>query len=203
MTTNEMPAGRLKWLSSNLTLGLLVVIMTIFTAVSNYATYVVGGQASDLQTQGDRLLAESNAESIRASQLIVVDFTTYNNYYVQKGVDDFAAEYYQSLFSPSLTDSVKRAVNNAYPFDDQYYSEMYGTATQEFSDAFDILGQADAVGQRQSGFQLAMLVTAMGLAFAAYASLLNETNRLRQTFSLMSSILMIFSVMLFIMTVTK
>ena len=199
MTTNEIPAGKTQWLASNLTLGLLVVIMTIFTAVTNYATYFVGGQASDLQTEGDRLLADSNTEYISASQFIIVDYTMYDNYYVNLDVDDFAAEYYQEQFSPSLQDSVDRDA----PFDDQYYEEMYATADEKFNDAFDKLDQANATGNRESGFQLAMLVTAVGLAFAAYASLLDETNRLRQTFALMSLILMVLSIVLFVMALVK
>lgn len=198
MTTNEMPTSRFQWLASDLTLGFLVVIMTIFTAVANYATYVAGGKASGLQIEGDRLLAESNTEYISASQFIIVDYTMYDNYYINLDVDDFAAEYYQSLFSESLQGSVDRRE----PFDDQYYDEMYATADEQFASAFEKLDAANAEGEREAGFQLVMLLTAVGLGFAAYASLLSETNRLRYLFSSISLLTMILGVIQFTIIAT-
>jgi len=43
-------------------------------------------------------------------------------------------------------------------------------------------------------FLLAMLIAAVGLAFAVYASLLNETNQLRALFALMSLVMLVLSI---------
>jgi hypothetical protein len=184
----------MKWLGANLMLGLLVTVLSVFTAAAHYATYVVGGKASDYQTEGDRLLADSNTDYINASQFIIVDYTMYDNYYVNRDVDDFHAKYYQSQFSTQLQASVDRDD----PFDDQYYDEMYVTADKKFNEAFTKFDLANAEGEREAGYQLAMLVAAVGLAFAAYASLLEEANRLRRIFALMSLIMLILSLGQFI-----
>ncbi len=48
--------------------------------------------------------------------------------------------------------------------------------------------------QREAVFQLAMLLAAVGLAFAAYASLLDDENKMRPLFALMSFVMLMFSV---------
>jgi len=190
MTVDSAKPDRMKWVGSNLVLGLLVTVLSVFTAVTNYSTYVVGGNASGHETEGDRLLADSNTEYISASQFIIVDYSMYDSYYVNLDVDDFAAEYYQSQFSDTLQASADR--DN--PFDDQYYDEMYADANAKFDEAFVKLDLANAESEREAGYQLAMLIAAVGLAFAAYASLLDEANRLRRIFALMSLMMLIFSI---------
>ena len=190
MTADSAKPDRLKWIGSNLVLGLLVTVLSVFTAVTNYSTYVVGGNASGHETEGDRLLADSNTEYISASQFIIVDYSMYDSYYVNLDVDDFAAEYYQSQFSDTLQASADR--DN--PFDDQYYDEMYADANAKFDEAFVKLDLANTESEREAGYQLAMLIAAVGLAFAAYASLLDEANRLRRIFALMSFMMLIFSI---------
>jgi hypothetical protein len=195
MTTDSPKPERMKWLGSNLTLGFLVTVMSILTAVANYSTYVVGGTAADYEKQGDRLLADANTSYVSASQFIIVDYTMYDNYRVNEGVDDFAAEYYQSQFSDSLQASVDRGD----PFDDQYYTEMDANADSLLEEAFAMLDQASSAAEREAGYQLAMLFAALGLAFAAYASLLEEANRLRKVFALMSLSMMVLSIAQFVL----
>ncbi|HXD12263.1 MAG TPA: hypothetical protein VN653_19490 [Anaerolineales bacterium] len=190
MTADSARPDRTKWLGSNLMLGFLVTALSIFTAVTNYATYRVGNTASDYQTQGDRLLASSNTGYIQATQYIIVDYTMYDGYYINNDKDPNASDYYQSNFSDELKASVAR--ND--PFDKAYYDAMYEDSNQQFVDAFAKYDQSDAESSREAGYQLTMLSAAVGLAFAAYASLLDETNRLRRIFALMSLILLILSV---------
>jgi len=177
-------------LGSNLFLGILVTALSVFAAATNFATYQISGMASDHETEGSRLLANSNTEYVRATQFIIQDYTMYDGFYIQHGVDDFAAEYYQANFSPELQASYDR--NDV--FDDQYYDEMYAYSDDLFTQAFDEFDQANAASEREAGFQLAMLVAAVGLAFAAYASLLGEQNKMRALFSLMAFLLLIYSV---------
>jgi len=189
MTMDSAKPQRLKWLGSNLVLGLLVTVLSVFTAVANYATYVVGGNASSLETEGDRLLADANTSYISASQFVIVDYTMYDSYYTNFDTNADAADYYRSLFSDSLQSSVDRDA----PFDQQYYDAMYADSDAKFDEAFAKFDLANAEGERESGYQLAMLVAAVGLAFAAYASLLDEANRLRQVFALLSLIMLMLS----------
>jgi hypothetical protein len=178
-------------LGSNFFLGFLVTALSVFTAATNYATYQISGTASGYETEGDRLLANSNTEYVRATQFILQDYTMYDGFYVQTDVDDFAAEYYQSNFSPELQASYER--DDA--FDDQYYDEMYAYSDDLFDQAFENFDAANAASEREAVFQLAMLLAAVGLAFAAYASLLDDENKMRPLFALMSFVMLVFSVM--------
>lgn len=169
---------------------MLVTVLSVFTAATNYATYQTSGTVADYDTKGTRLLADSNTEYIRATQFIIQDYTMYDGYYVQQDVDDFTAEYYQSNFSPELQASFDRDD----VFDDQYYDEMYAYSDELFNQAFEEFDKATAASEREAAYQLAMLIAAVGLAFAAYASLLDEKNRLRPLFALMSVFMLVMSV---------
>jgi hypothetical protein len=177
-------------LGSNLFLGFLVTALSVFTAATNYATYQINGTASGYETEGNRLLANSNTEYVRATQFIILDYDMYDGYYIQQDVDNFAAEYYQSNFSSELQASYDRDA----VFDDQYYDEMYAYSDDLFDQAFEQFDLANAASEREAGFQLAMLVAAVGLAFAAYASLLDELNKMRPLFALMALLLLVFSI---------
>lgn len=190
----ETENAKTNWLGSNLALGLLVTLLSIFTAMANYSTYKAGNEASDLKVEASKHLANSNTEYINASQFIIVDYTMYDNYYVNLDVDDFAAEYYQSQFSDQLQTSVDRDS----PFDDQYYDEMYADADELFDESFNTYDKANVFEEQEAGYQFAMLISAVGLSFAAYASLLEETNRLRKMFSLLSIISLVLSITQFV-----
>lgn len=177
-------------LGSNLFLGFLVTALSVFTATTNYVAYNISNMAADHEKEGSRLLANSNTEYVRATQFILQDYTMYDGFYVQTDVDDFAAEYYQSNFSPELQASYERED----AFDDQYYDEMYAYSDEMFDQAWDEFDAAQAASEREAGFQLAMLVAAVGLAFSAYASLLDELNKMRPMFALMALLLLAFSV---------
>jgi len=194
-TTSQEPKPKsrnlFQKLGSNLFLGFLVTALSVFTAATNYATYQISGTASGYEAEGTKLLANSNTEYILATQYIIQDYTMYDGFYIQQDLDDFAAEYYQSNFSAELQASYDRDA----VFDDQYYDEMYAYSDDLFDQAFDEFDKANAASAREAGFQLSMLVAAVGLAFAAYASLLDEENRMRPMFALMSFGLLAVSVL--------
>ncbi|MBV6451132.1 MAG: hypothetical protein MHPDNHAH_01861 [Anaerolineales bacterium] len=178
----------------NLTLGFLVSALSVLTAASNYMAFQADNKSSNLESEGDRLLADSNAGYIQANQSIILDYTMFDGEYLQRGVDDFAADYYKGNFSASLQASVDRGS----AFDDQYYTEMYSTADQSFSDAFAKLDEANAETERESGFQLAMLIASVGLAFAAYASLLSNARIMRALFTMLAFLMLGVSALQFI-----
>lgn len=180
---------------SNLILGFLVSALSVLTATANYMAYQASGVAADYQAEGDRLLALSNTEYIRATQFIVVDYTMYDGYHINLDVDEFAADYYAAKFSNELQASIDRDS----PFDDQYTDDMYKDSNETFDEAFDNFDKANAEGEREAGFQLSMLIAAVGLAFSAYASLLNQDNRLRFVFALLAFLLLAFSAWQFIL----
>ena len=181
-------------LGSELFLGLLVTVMSVLTAYVNYATYQVSGVASDYQTQGERMLADSNTEYVVSSQYVIQDYTMYDGFYINGGEDDFAAEYYADNFSKELQASIDRGT----PFDDLYYDEMYATADDQFDKAFEMFDMAKTESEKETAYQLAMLSAAIGLAFAAYASLLSQESQLRGWFALISSLMLVISLIQFV-----
>ena len=170
----------------NFTLGFLVSALSVLTAASNYMAYQSQKTSADLQSEGDRLLAISNTDYIRANQFVILDYTMYDGEYIQRGVDDFIADYYKNNFSSELQASVDRGS----AFDDQYYKDMYAESDKSFAEAFDNFDASNAEKDREAGYQLAMLIASVGLAFAAYASLLNNTNFLRGLFALFAFIML-------------
>ena len=181
-------------LGSELFLGLLVTVMSVLTAYINYSTYQVGGVSSDYQTQGDRKLADSNTEYVVSSQYVIQDYTMYDGYYINKDVDDFAAEYYEGNFS----DELKASIDRGTAFDDQYYEDMYAPASDLFNEAFDLFDKANAESEKETAYQLAMLSAAVGLAFAAYASLLAQESQLRGWFAVLSVAMLVISLAQFL-----
>jgi hypothetical protein len=189
------PTSRLlTGVGSNLILGFLVSALSVLTASANYMAYQAGNTAGDYEAEGDRLLALSNTYYLEANQNIIVDYTMYDGFYINGGVDDFAAQYYQDQFSASLLDSIDRDSL----WDEQYYNDMYSLSEETVADAQASFDLANAEDEREAGFQLSMLIAAVGLAFAAYASLLNEENRLRLVFALISFLLLAFSSLTFL-----
>lgn len=192
--SSKSTLDRFQALGSNLILGLLVTVLSVFTAYTNYSTYKTNGEVAELEKEGSRLLAESNTEFLSSTQFIIQDYTLYDGYFIQAGLDDFASEYYLQNFSPELQASIERGD----PFDDQYYQDMYTYSTELFDNAFAKFDLAGILGERESTFQLAMLIAAIGLAFAAYASLLDEKNHLRTLFAALSVIMLGLSILQFI-----
>ena len=183
-------------LGSTLILGLLVSVLSVLTAGANYMAYQEGNSSLDNNLDGDRALAESNTLYLEATQYIIVDYNMYDGYQIQSGLDDVAAEYYHSQFSAPLLSSVERDGI----WDDQYYDEMYTDALAKRDEAFAFFDEAKRQSERESGYQLSMLIAAVGLAFAAYASLMDETKRLRSVFALISILLFAFSAFQFAAT---
>lgn len=191
--SNTASGKRTTLLGSTLMLGLLVSVLSVLTAAANYMAYREGNASLDNNLAGDRALAESNTLYLEATQYIIVDFNMYDGYQIQSGVDDFAAEYYFNQFSLPLFDSIQRDDI----WGDQYYDEMYADALAKSEEAFAFFEEANRQSEREGGFQLSMLMAAVGLAFAAYASLLDEANRLRSVFALISILMLVFSVQQF------
>ncbi len=178
----------------NLILGFLISALSVLTAAANYMAFHSEKTSADLEAEGDRSLAISNTDYIQANQYIILDYTLFDGERINRDVDDFAADYYLANFSDSLQASIDRGS----AFDDQYYTEMYADSDQSFTEAFDSFDRANAEKDREAGYQLAMLIASVGLAFSAYASLLNNSNFLRGLFTVLALILLGFGALQFL-----
>lgn len=189
MTESDLAVKRrgiLVLLGSDLVLGFLVAFLSILTALAAYQGSIADSQESDLNVEGQKLLTEANSFYLEANQFVLYDYTMYDGWYVAD--DPEIADYFFGNFSVELSDSMDRAGG---PFDDQYYDDMYAEADSLYEEAIDYFDQAQAAGERAIQMQLIVLVFAVGLALAAYASLIQNEKRIRSVFAVASILALI------------
>ena len=186
MSTGSSPSffDRLGWLGSEILLGTLIALLSVFTGVASYQGSMSDSDQNKYQNEGMQTLTDANAEYLTANQFIVYDYQMYDGWYLDETGDK--AEYFQSSFSEQLQASM--AANEEEPFSDMYYTSMYQTAEEMFTEADGKFELAEKFNERGDKLQLVMLITAIGLAFAAWASLLDEKSRMRLLFAVLALI---------------
>jgi len=93
------------------------------------------------------------------------------------------AEYYQFNFSEELTTAVARS-GEGNPPDDEFYNAMYAVPSQLFDESDANFGLGSQWDERGDQLQPVMRIRALGLAFAAWASLLGAESNMRLMFAL-------------------
>lgn len=177
----------LRVLGKELVLGTLIAILSVFTALASYQGGVAGGEQNKFEILGMKALTDGNASYLEANQFIVYDFNMYDGWYTTD--DEEKAAYYEENYSEQLIADLQ--ANPDDPFSEAYYDAMYAEAYEYWdeSDAqFETAGQWD---ERGGKLQLVMLLMAIGLTFAAWASLLKEESNLRPLFALASIIVFV------------
>jgi hypothetical protein len=171
-----------RFLASDLILGSLVAFASIMVAFAAYQSNLASSQQADAYVEGQMVLSLSNTEFLRANQDIMQDYTLFDGSVVHAD-DPELADYYEFNFSDELLASLDRPDG---PFDDGYYNGMYAEADATFEEAMDLFEIGHTANQRSDQFQLAGLIFAVGLALAAWASILPAESNLRPAFVVMS-----------------
>ncbi|HWQ45838.1 MAG TPA: hypothetical protein VN376_03165 [Longilinea sp.] len=182
-----------EFLASDVFLGTLVAVLSVFTAFAAFQGSMADSKESDKNVEAQQVLSLSNTEFLRANQDIIQDYTMYDGWWINDGVNAENAEYYMANFSEYLTASMDR---EGGPFDDQYYDEMYTDADSSFDEAMGLYDEAQAAGDKADRYQLILMIFAVGLSMGAWASLLDGENRIRKFFSLFSVVLFIFGLVM-------
>ena len=188
----------ISFLSNELLLGLLITVLSIFTAISSYQGALADGNQNDAEIKSMQELNDGNAVYLTENQNISQDYNYYDNWYINQDTNPEAAEYYEFNFSQQLQDAIARDPNVVW--DDQYYEEMAVTSTEFFtsSEATSIL--ASNWNQRGDWLQIVLTIMAIGLAFAGWASINKEESNLRAFFSLLSIIMLVIGLAYFLTT---
>ncbi len=184
----------LRIFGNEILLGTLIALLSVFTAVASYQGSMADSKQNEFEIAGMKSLTDGNAEYLTANQYIVYDYTLYDSWYTNDNEEK--AAYFQDNYSEALTNAI--AANPDDPFNDAYYEAMYADANAMFEQAdtnFETAGQWD---NRGDGLQLVLLYAALGLAFAAWASLLKEESNLRPLFGLASVVMLVMSVISFL-----
>ena len=169
----------LRVLGNDIVLGTLIAILSVFTAVASYQGSIADSKQNENEIKGMQNLNDGNAEYLSANQFIVYDYSMYDGWYTADTADK--EEYYQASYSEELQAAIAADPEN--PFSEDYYNAMYTSANEYWADSdagFEAAGQWD---NRGDGLQLVMLIMALGLAFAAWASLLQHESNMRVLFA--------------------
>ncbi len=196
MTENIAQPKRniLKILGSEYVLGSLVAILSVLTAVAGYQGSMADSDQTKYNVQGQQMLTDANAEYLSSNQMIVYDYTMYDGWYTAE--TDEKAEYYQESFSEELQNSILE--NEEDPFSEAYYEAMYVGPNDMFDESDRLFDLAEEYNERGDGLQLVMLISALGLAFAAWASLLREESKVRLVFAAFSIAMLLYAVIVYL-----
>lgn len=178
-----------KFFANEIFLGTMIAILSVFTAYASYQGGMADSEQNKYEILGMQQLNDGNAEYLRANQDITQDYNYFDNWYLNVDERPEIAEYYQFNFSEALTAAFESAPDVVWT--DEYYDSMYADATSlwDESDAnFDLASQYDERGDQ---LQLVMLIMALGLAFAAWSSLLGAESNMRFLFSVLGLIALI------------
>ena len=188
-----------KIFSSELFLGTMIAILSVFTAYSSYLGAMSDSEQNKFEILGMQQLNDGNAEYLRANQDITQDYNYFDNWYLNVDERPDIAEYYQFNFSEALTSAFESEPDVVWT--DEYYDSMYADATALWDESdinFDTASQWDERGDQ---LQLVMLITALGLAFVAWASLLGAESNMRVLFAIFGSLSLIAGIIIFIVLV--
>jgi ABC-type antimicrobial peptide transport system permease subunit len=185
-----------RFLGNEILLGTLIALLSVFTAISSYQGALADGEQNNFELLGMQRLNDGNAEYLRANQDITQDYNYFDNWYLNKDERSDIAEYYQSSFSQPLLDAIDRNPDTVW--DEKYYTDMYVEANQNFDDSDANFELGAQWNERGDQLQLVLMIMALGLAFAAWASLMKEDNHLRPFFGLFSILALIIGVITYL-----
>lgn len=180
----------LRILGNEVVLGTLITLLSVFTAVASYQGSIADSKQNESEVAAMQQLNDGNAEYLSANQFIVYDYTMYDGWYISDTEDK--AAYYEASYSEELQNAI--ATNPDDPFSSEYYDAMYASANDywvESDSNFELASQWD---NRGDGLQLVMLIMALGLAFAAWASLAREESNMRSLFGLFALITLVMGI---------
>ncbi len=177
------------FLGNEILLGMLITVLSVFTALASYQGALADGNQNDAEIKGMQALNDGNAEYLTENQNISQDYNYYDNWYINQDTNPEAADYYQFNFSQQLQDAIARDPNAVW--DEQYYTDMSATSTELFDTSEVEFILATNWNERGDHLQLVLTIMAIGLAFAGWASINKEESNLRGFFSLFSIITLV------------
>ena len=182
----------LSFLGKEVVLGTLIALLSIFTTLASLQGSMADGKQNEYEILGMKSLNDGNAEYLRANQDITQDYNYFDNWYLNLDERPDVAEYYQGSFSQALIDAMDRDPDTVW--DDQYYNDVYADADAFFDDSDVNFETAGEWNNRGDGLQIVLSVMALGLAFAAWASLLKEDSNMRVLFATFAVIALVIGV---------
>ncbi len=184
------------FLASEVALGTLIALLSVSTAIASYQGAMADSEQNKYEILGMKELNDGNVFYLEANQNWLQDDNNYDNWYINVDTNPEVAAYYEGNFSDALITALEE---NTYP--EQYEEELYADANAYFDSSennFSLAGQYDEKGDQ---LQLVMLIMALGLALAAWGSLLGAESKMRIMFSLFGLIAFLSALYIYIVMV--
>jgi len=196
-TKNPTLFDRIRFFGSELILGILITLLSIGTAYASYTSAMADSDQNKFEIQGMKALTDANTTYLEVNQDLSQDFNYFDNWYTNLGVDDEKAQYYLEQMSDGLAalatsdEEFNEADWNAYT--EGLYTD-YAQLSERSEQSYKMGGYFDEKGDT---LQLVVLYGALGLAFAAWASLLKEESYLRPIFAVFAIIALVMGLLAF------
>jgi hypothetical protein len=187
--------NRLSFLAHEITLGILIALLSIIVALASYHSAIAGSEETKHNMISIQAMTDANGEYLTANQLIIYDYTLYDGYYTAELGSD-KEEYYLNNFSAELTADLEAGVDL---FSDNYYDAMYTAANEKYEEANEIFRIAQEYSTRGDKMQFAAMFATLGLVFAGWASLQSLESRIKPFFGLLALILLVYSVIQYLL----
>lgn len=175
---------KLGFLANEVFLGTLIALLSVSTAIASYQGAMADSEQNKYEILGMQALNDGNAEYLSANQTWIQDDGNYDNWYINLETNPDIAAYYEGNFTEELAAAIERNGPDEYPMDEEYADLLYADAIAYWDDSdtnFELGSQYDEKGDQ---LQLVMLIMALGLALAAWGSLLGAESNMRILFSL-------------------
>lgn len=195
------PESNPRFTTSNVTTALsaIVVAFTILTAWAAFLAGTANDTASAHILNGQRDLSDANVLQITAGQDFVLDSLSLDGWWLAD-VDSFEEEYYYDNLPPQLQQYLETETKSAEDAAiEAYFGDLYASADAAFESSAEFFTMAEAEGERALGYQRTMLTFAVGLSFAAWGTLADESHKIRTriTFSILSVIALVVGIVQF------
>jgi hypothetical protein len=195
MTENITPKSffdRLRILGSEIILGTLIAVLSVGVAYASYQGSMADSDQNKNEIEGMKSLNDGNTVFLTANQTLTQDYAYYDNWYTNLDTHPDVAAYYLELMSDELAtlaqkDSMDQAEWAAYEEGVFADANVYFDRSEAF---FKLAGAWDEKGDQ---LQLVVLFMALGLTFAAWASLLKEESKLRPIFAVLAMAMLVVS----------
>ena len=148
----------------------MIAMLAISTAGTAYFSHMEGSESTHNYFTSQSILVEANSLFLEANQIIIYDFNLYDGYYLANIEGDTnTSNYYYDSMSLELIASLDRENG---PFDDQYYQEMYQLPNDVYENGSILAEEASVQNTASDGYQLAVLISAVGLSLTGWAALM-------------------------------
>lgn len=191
MEENEKPRNRF-----NLFLGILVTIYGIVATLVSYQSSQLNDNASNMTFVGIMELTKGNDAYAAADNFVTADYDAITQMFLlwERGGSDAEVQIWQD----TLTQDAQDAIDRSGDLDDIYYEDAYAYANELYDNAELAYETAQDYLEVANDYDLVTLLLALGLAFTAWASLLDNLKLVRFIFAGMSVLLLGVSLLIYL-----